>query len=188
VKDYTQTIVKLSEQLNAPLLGNRIQLAPFDESDQALFIELSMSAQMMEHVYTPFTYDEAKAAFEIKLQPWSRKSDNWFTLGITEISTHEKLGSIGLKITDHEAKIAEVGFMMKPSAQGKGFGGEALALLKDYALVDLDLNKLTAMCAVNNVGSYKLLEKLGFEREGCLRQNTLINNKLVDDYVYGLIL
>jgi len=170
------------------LIGKRIQLAPFDHSDSGLFIELSMSAQMMEHVYTPFTYDEARAAFEAKSQPWTTTSDSWFTLGITETSSDEKLGSIGLKITNHEAKIGEVGFMMKPSAQGRGFASEALHLLKEYAFTELRLNKLTAICSVNNTGSYKLLEKLGFEREGCLRQNTLINNKLVDDYLYGLCL
>ena len=168
------------------LNGTRIKLTPFAHSDKDLFIELTMSAKTMEHVYTPFTYDEAKAAFDVKSQPWTTKSDSWFTLGITEILSNEKLGSIGIKITNHQAKIAEVGFMMKPSAQGKGFAGEALALLKDYAFTELSLNKLTAMCSVNNVGSYKLLEKLNFEREACLRQHTLINNKLVDDYVYGL--
>ena len=167
------------------LNGKRIQLSPFDHSDKDLFIELSMSTQMMEHVYTPCTYDEAKGAFEAKSQPWSETSDSWFTLGITELATGEKLGSIGIKIVNHEAKIGEVGFMMKPSAQGKGFASEALTLLKEYAFAELELNKLTAICSVNNVGSYKLLEKLGFSREGCLRQNTLINNKLVDDYLYG---
>ncbi|OUR80072.1 GNAT family N-acetyltransferase [Colwellia psychrerythraea] len=170
------------------LTGKRIQLCPFDYSDKDLFIELSMSAAMMEHVYTPFTYDESTAAFEVKSQPWSKTSDSWFTLGITEISSGEKLGSIGIKIVNHEAKIGEVSFMMKPSAQGKGFASEALSLLKDYAFAELTLNKLTAICSVNNIGSYKLLEKLGFQREGCLYQHTLINNTLVDDYVYGLCL
>ena len=168
------------------LTSTRIQLSPFDHSDSDLFIELAMSPQMMEHVYTPFTYDEAKAAFATKSQPWTQTSDCWFTLGITLVATGEKLGSIGIKIVNHKANIAEVGFMMKPTAQGKGFASEALNLVKDYAFNELALNKLTATCSVNNTGSYKLLEKLGFEREACLRQNTLINNKLVDDYVYGL--
>ena len=168
------------------LTGTRIKLTPFDLSDKDLFIELSMSAQMMEHVYKPFTYKEAISAFEAKSQPWTIESNAWFSLGITEIVSGEKLGSIGIKIVNHDAKIAEVGFMMKPSAQGKGYASEALSLVKSYALEELRLNKLSAICSVHNAGSFKLLEKLGFEREGCLRQNTLINNKLVDDYVYGV--
>ena len=103
-----------------------------------------------------------------------------------ERKSGEKLGNIGIKITDHDAKIAETGFMIKPGAQGKGFAGEALALVKAYVFNQLKLNKLTATCAAGNTGSYKLLEKSGFLREGCLRQNTLINNRHVDDYLYGL--
>jgi RimJ/RimL family protein N-acetyltransferase len=168
------------------LTGKRIKLAPFDESDLDLFVEISMCQKMMEHVYDPFTQDEAEAAFYTKSKPWSIVSDGWLSLSITEISTSEKLGSIGLKIVNHEVKIAEVGFMIKQSAQGQGFAGEALNLVKDYAYIDLNLNKLVATCSVNNAGSFKLLEKFGFIREGCLKQNALINNQYVDDYVYGL--
>jgi ribosomal-protein-alanine N-acetyltransferase len=168
------------------LEGQRIKLLPFDDSDLDLFIEISMCPLMMEHVYAPFTHEDATAAFDLKSQAWTIKSDGWLSLGITEISTGEKLGSIGLKIVNHEARTAEVGFMIKKSVQGKGFAGEALNLLKDYAYNDLNLNKLVAFCSMNNTGSFKLLEKSGFVREGCLQQNSIINNTYVDDYAYGL--
>jgi len=168
------------------LTGQRIKLSPFDESDLDLFVEISMSPVMMEHVYDPCSYEEANEAFIAKSQLWSMESDGWLSFGISEVATGEKLGNIGLKITNHEAKIAEVGFMIKPSAQGKGFAGEALGLVKNYALSELNLNKLVATCSVNNAGSFKLLEKHGFSREGCLKENVIINGKYVDDYIYGL--
>jgi len=167
------------------LTGQRIKLALLDETDLALFIEISMSPEMMEHVYAPCTYEEATEAFIAKSKPWSRESDDWLSFGISEISSGEKLGSIGLKITCHKANIAEVGFMIKPSAQGKGFAGEALKLFKHYAFLNLKLNKLVATCSVNNTGSFKLLEKCGFTREGCLKQNVIIKGQYVDDYIYG---
>jgi len=168
------------------LTGQRIELSPFNQSDRELFIEISMSPIMMEHVYEPCSFEEANEAFIAKSQPWTMESDVWLSLGISETSTGEKLGSIGLKITNSEAKIAEIGFMIKPSAQGKGFAGEALSLVKNYALTELNLNKLVATCSVNNAGSFKLLEKHGFIREGCLKQNVIIKGKYVDDYIYGL--
>ena len=168
------------------LTGKRIQLSPFDKSDLDLFVEISMSPVMMEHVYDPFSFEEANEVFIAKSQQWSMKSDGWLSFGISEIATGEKLGNIGLKITNHEAKIAEVGFMIKPSAQGKGFAGEALSLVKNFALSELNLNKLVATCSVNNTGSVKLLEKHDFICEGCLKQNVIINGKYVDDYIYGL--
>ncbi|WP_257985293.1 GNAT family N-acetyltransferase [Shewanella sp. GutCb] len=114
------------------------------------------------------------------------ESDGWLSLGITESFTGEKLGSIGLKIVNREAKIGEVGFMIKTNAQGKGFASEALNLLKAYSFEELDLNKLVATCSIHNHSSFNLLGKVGFVREGCLHQNSLINHKYVDDYVYGL--
>ena len=91
----------------------------------------------MEHVYTPYTHEEAIAAFHAKAQPWTPESNTWLTMGITEQSSGEKLGSIGLKIVNRQANIAEVGFMIKQSAQGRGFAGEALSLVKDYAFTQL---------------------------------------------------
>jgi RimJ/RimL family protein N-acetyltransferase len=168
------------------LAGHRIKLSLFDESDLELFVELSMSSVVMEHVYDPCSYEEANEAFIAKSQPWSIESDDWLSFSISDTITGEKLGSIGLKIINHEARIAEVGFMIKPSAQGKGFAGEALGIIKNYALSELNLNKVVATCSVNNTGSFKLLEKQGFIREGCLKQNMIINSEYVDDYIYGL--
>ncbi len=168
------------------LTGQRIKLLPFDSTDRDLFIENSMCPKMMEHVYDPLSYSEAEEAFAIKSRPWVAEGDSWLSLGITALSTGDKLGNIGLKVVNHQAKIAEVGFMIKPTAQGQGFAAEALALLIAYAHSELKLNKLVATCSVNNVGSYRLLEKVGFIREGCLQHNAIINNKYIDDYVYGL--
>ena len=168
------------------LSGQRVQLSLLDESDFALFVEISMSKEMMEHVCDPLTYDEAKAAFHSKSKPWTIESESWLTFGISDVETGEKLGSIGLKVTNHESKVAAVGFMIKKNSQGKGYGYESLSLVKDYAFNYLGLNKIAAICSTNNTGSYKLLEKSGLLREGCLKQNSMVANKLVDDYVYGL--
>lgn len=169
-----------------PLSDVKIKLLPFDDSDLELFVELSTCPKMMKHVYNPLTEQEAKAAFDLKSQPWNIESDGWLSFSITDIDCNEKIGNIGLKIINHDAKVAEVGFMLKASAQGKGFASIALKLLKEYAYNQLQLNKLVAYCSVYNIGSYKLLEKQGFTREGCLKQNSVISNNYVDDYAYGL--
>jgi len=168
------------------LANERFELLPLKDTDLELFMEVRTCPQMMEHVYDPFTYDEAKSSFEERTKPWSYESDKWLSFSIAEILNGEKLGDISLRIIDHEAKIAEVGFMIKASAQGKGVGSNALSLMKQYAFDTLMLDKLVAYCSVNNTGSMKLLEKQGFNRESFLKQNTLINNQYVDDYAYGL--
>ncbi|QQX78713.1 GNAT family N-acetyltransferase [Shewanella sp. KX20019] len=168
------------------LADERIELVPFKDSDFEFFQKIITCPLMMEHVYDPLTYDEAKSSFEGRLPPWKFESDNWRSFIITEIINGEKLGYISLRIVNHEARIAEVGFMIKASAQGKGVGSKALKLMKQYAFETLTLNKLVAFCSVHNAGSYSLLEKEYFSRESSLKQNTLMNNQYRDDYAYGL--
>lgn len=168
------------------LADEGIELFPFNHSDFELFMEIITCPQMMEHVYDPFTYDEAKSAFEERLQPWKFEGDKWLSFSITDIRNGEKLGYISLRVINHEAKVAEVGFMIKANAQGKGVGSKALKLIKQCAFDTLMLNKLFACCSVHNSGSIKLLEKEGFFRESYLKNNTLINNQYIDDYTYFL--
>lgn len=168
------------------LADERIELLPFSDSDFTLFLETITCPKMMEHVYDPLTYVEAKSSFEQRLPPWTFESDKWRSFSITEIINGEKLGYISLRIVNHEAKIAEIGFMIKANAQGKGVCSKALKLIKQYAFDTLMLHKLVAYCSVHNSGSIKLLEKGGFFRENCLKQNTFINNQYIDDYAYGL--
>ncbi|MAZ89594.1 MAG: GNAT family N-acetyltransferase [Cellvibrionaceae bacterium] len=168
------------------ICGERIALAPFDESDRALFIEMSMSAELMKHVYEPMTLQQAEAAFQVKSQPWSPDSDQWLSLSITQMKNQEKLGNMGLRIINPEAKIAEIGYLLKQDAHGKGYIAEAIARLKQFAFDDLQMNKLVAYCSTENIPSYKSLERSGFLREGCLRQNTCVNGRYVDDFAYGL--
>jgi RimJ/RimL family protein N-acetyltransferase len=126
-----------------------------------------------------------KLFLKVELGQYEANSERW-CFSISDAVTGEKLGNIGLKITDINERIVEVGFMLKESAQGKGYATAALNLIKAFVFDTLNLKKITAICSTQNAGSYKLLEKVGFVREKHLLQNTLINGQLVDDYVYEL--
>ncbi len=165
--------------------SSRIKLQPLDQSDWELFKELNQCPKIMEHIYDRLPLAQIKTVFESRIRPITEKSNNW-CFSISHYSTGEKLGNIGLKLTNINEKTAEVGFMLKEEAQGKGYATEALNLIKEYTFHTLELNKIVAICATKNSGSYQLLEKVGFSRETFLPKNTLINGQLVDDCIYGL--
>tara|TARA_R110002050_G_scaffold215109_3_gene351253 strand:+ start:76 stop:603 length:528 start_codon:yes stop_codon:yes gene_type:complete len=170
------------------ILGSKVKLRFLDKSDWELFKQLNTCPKIMAHVYEPFTIEETKQRFEERTQPWNDKAEQWLCFAIDELNSGGKIGSIGLKIINHQAKIAEVGYLLKMEAHGKGLASEALSLIKQYAFTTLHLNKLVATCSSNNIGSYKVLEKAGFLREGCLKQNSMLKGKYIDDYIYGLCL
>lgn len=167
-------------------VGQKIKLLPLQESDRHWYIALAMDETMMQYVGDPRTLEQATEDFETRATEWSTDNENWYALAIVDINNDDRLGDVAFKMLDAPAQKAEFGFMVKPKAQGKGVGSEALKLAIDYAFNSLGLNKLVAYCDVENLSSQKALEKNGFIREGCLRQNAFMQGRYVDDYVYGL--
>ena len=168
------------------LSDDKIKLSPLHKADLEFFLAILTCSEIMEHISKPLSHEEAKSAFEVRSQPWDVKSNGWLTLPISDLTRDEKVGWVSFRVVDHLAKKAEVGFILKSEFQGKGIANRAMKLLKEFAFYELNMNKLVAFCSVHNPGSYKLLEKLSFVREGCFAQNNLINNQYVDAYAYGL--
>ena len=169
------------------LITDRLTLAPLNESDKALFIALCMNPEVMEHCYDPSTLDEAQGSFKAFSKPWDETSHDWLCFGITETSTNEKVGNISIKILSHTDRIGEVGFLLSPSKQGKGYAFEALKRVKTFSFDVLNLKKLKAICSTQNMGSIKLLEKSGFIQAALLKDNVVIKGSSIDDYQYEYI-
>jgi RimJ/RimL family protein N-acetyltransferase len=64
---------------------------------------------------------------------------------------------------------------------------EALQALLRYAFQTLDLNRLEADIDPRNVASAKTLERLGFQKEGHLRERWIVNDEISDTWLYGLL-
>lgn len=74
-----------------------------------------------------------------------------------------------------------------PTQRGHGIGTEAVGLLVDHLVRSVRLARVGATSDVENVASYRLLEKLGFRREGVLRSALFHHGRWHDVAVYGLL-
>jgi RimJ/RimL family protein N-acetyltransferase len=73
-----------------------------------------------------------------------------------------------------------------PSVRGKGFGREAVELLVGDVFSTQAIARVGATCDVENVPSYRLLERLGFRREGTLKSALFHHGGWHDVHVYGV--
>lgn len=73
-----------------------------------------------------------------------------------------------------------------PEERGKGYGSEAVRLLADYVFSHRTVERVGATSDVENPASYRLLEGLGFRREGTLQQALFHHGRWHDVAVYGL--
>ncbi len=97
------------------------------------------------------------------------------------------IGTVSLYHIDYKHKFATIGSILLSEFQRKGIIPEAQKATFDFAFNILKLNRLEGQVYTENFPSIKKLEKLGFEREGKLRQNFVINKKFCDSYMYSLL-
>jgi RimJ/RimL family protein N-acetyltransferase len=80
-----------------------------------------------------------------------------------------------------------LGYCLDDSAWGHGYATEGARALLGWAFDTLDLNRVQAETDTRNVASARVLEKLGFVREGTLREDCIVNGEVSDSWVFGLL-
>jgi ribosomal-protein-serine acetyltransferase len=82
---------------------------------------------------------------------------------------------------------ASLGYWLGASFQGQGLVIKACRVLVNHSFSELKLNRLEIQCDLENERSWKVAERLGFTKEGLLRQSWWIRGQFVDQVVYGLL-
>ena len=80
-----------------------------------------------------------------------------------------------------------VGYCFDEPAWGKGYASEAVHAMLQWAYSALDLNRVEAELDTRNAASARVLEKLGFEREGLRREDCIVSGEVSDSWIYGLL-
>ena len=99
----------------------------------------------------------------------------------------EPMGIISLEEKEKPANIAEIGLWLHPDFHGNGYGTEATEILVDYAFNQLEYHKVYARAHEDNEASKSLWEKLGFQKEGELRDHVYLKGEHKNLLYFGLI-
>jgi len=97
------------------------------------------------------------------------------------------VGTCTLAGLDWQNRRAEIGFVLARAAWGQGLMLDAVSTLIDHAFDDLQLHRIEADVDPRNTASLRLLEKLGFRREGYLRERYLKDGEIQDTVFFGLL-
>ena len=96
-------------------------------------------------------------------------------------------GWITLVVTNWDHGLAETGYALSTSYQNQGLMAQALDLLLADLFLNTSLARIEARCAADNVASQKVLEKVGFRREGRLRSYFILGGHRVDNFLYAIL-
>jgi [ribosomal protein S5]-alanine N-acetyltransferase len=101
--------------------------------------------------------------------------------------TGRLVGSCLLFHFDEPSRRAEIGYLLGREHWGAGYMMEAMKALVDFAFADLNLRRLEAEIDPRNAASARLLGRLGFAREGLLRERWDLKGEISDSGLYGLL-
>ncbi|MDX8366560.1 GNAT family protein [Cytobacillus sp. IB215665] len=107
--------------------------------------------------------------------------------GIEIKGTERIIGTIGFHDWSSEHKRADIAYALFPERWGNGYATEAITNVLSYGFNELELTRIGAVVFIDNKPSNKLLAKLGFEKEGILRNYMYQNNIPYDTNVYSLL-
>jgi ribosomal-protein-serine acetyltransferase len=96
-------------------------------------------------------------------------------------------GTIRYHEIDWTNRSTELGYWLGGIYEGKGLVTRACQVMINHAFSELGLNRVVISCATENEKSRAIAEKLGFMREGILRQSDWLKDRFVDHAVYGIL-
>jgi RimJ/RimL family protein N-acetyltransferase len=96
------------------------------------------------------------------------------------------LGWVSLRVGDHRAGVAEIGYSILARARGQGFATEAARAVVDAAFSVADVTQVDACCVPENTPSRRLLASIGFTQARLQPNGAVVRGKPVDICVYAV--
>jgi RimJ/RimL family protein N-acetyltransferase len=165
----------------------RLRLRPFTSQDADALFALHSSAHVLRYWDAPPWTERARADRFIAACGQMAEDGSGVRLAIDRASDGAFIGWCGLTRWNRDHRSASMGYCLHDGAWGNGYATEAARALLKWAFQTLELNRVQAETDTRNAASARVLEKLGFVREGTLREDCVVNGEVSDSWVYGLL-
>jgi RimJ/RimL family protein N-acetyltransferase len=97
------------------------------------------------------------------------------------------IGSCSIAMSHAPSREAELGYNYERAAWGQGYATEAAQAVVAWGFRELGLHRIWATCAPANAGSRRVLEKIGMQREGYLREHRWMKGQWRDSLLYAIL-
>ena len=170
-----------------PLLrGERVQLRPYRDDDADALYAIYSDPQVMRYwSYPPWT--ERAQADDYLQRDRESVGAAMIAWAIARPDDDRLIGTATLLGIDRAQGRAEIGYALAAAQWRHGYAQEALRLALMHAFDSLQLRRIEADTDPRNAASFRLLERIGFIREGLLRERWLVAGELQDTALYGLL-
>jgi len=180
-----QQIIKAVNAFSAKT--QRLSIRRFCAQDIEEEMAQDTNPEIIRFIKDIASHQQALARAESIANPWQGEDLEWAGFTLTNHLKDHMLGAFSMRFHHLDNETFEIGFRLGLNSQGKGYMTEVGSVMLDFLFNQLDVHKVVAYCVEENIASWKLMEKLGMQREGCLRNYSILNGRWCNELVYGIL-
>jgi RimJ/RimL family protein N-acetyltransferase len=172
-----------------PLRTERLLLRPFAADDLEALHAIHSDEEVARWLYNePRSLEETRELLGHKVGGSSvRAEGDWLSAAAVLPDTGELVADMALYWASEAHRQGELGFVVHPRHQGRGYATEASRPLLAFAFEALGLHRVVGRLEPRNAGSARVLEKLGMRREAHLVENEWVKGEWQSELVYAIL-
>ena len=169
------------------LNGPRIHLRGFRDDDADDLFAVHADPRVMRYWSFPAWTERAQARERVAGAMAGQDPERLLCWAVAGNADDRLIGGVTVFAIDRGQGRAEIGYSLGSAHWGRGLAQEAMALALDYAFDVLGLRRVEADIDPRNLASCRLAERMGFVREGLLRERWQVAGEVSDSAAYGLL-
>jgi RimJ/RimL family protein N-acetyltransferase len=171
------------------LQTSRLLLRRFRASDLEAFLTYRNDPEVARYQSWRVPYSEQDARHFVEtMQAFEQPEVGEYVQFVIEHrASRAMLGDVMCYIHSNDPRQATIGYTLSRSWQGQGYALEAVRALLDYLFSQRNIHRIVADCDVDNIASWRLLERAGFRREAHFIESYLQGGRYTSEYHYGLL-
>jgi len=172
-----------------PITTNRLLLRPFTSADIDAFLAIYAIPDVSRFLYTdPFDAATGMAVLQKRTAIPEFDGDvQTLTLAMVVRDTDDVIGNLTFFYRSHIHRHGEIGFVVRPDAQGQGFAREGATGLLRLGFSHLGLHRITGRCDARNTASAFVMTRLGMRKEAHFRENEFVKGEWTDELVFAIL-
>lgn len=169
------------------LYTTRLRLRPFVASDAEAIHALQSNARVLRYWDSPPWKDPSRAQTFLADCLKMQQEGSGARFAIETLAPPGFIGWCSMFRWNPVYRSLGIGYCLDEPAWGQGYATEAVRAMLTWAYEALDLNRVDAELNTRNLASARVLEKLGFVREGLRREDCIVDGEVSDSWIYGLL-
>jgi len=166
----------------------RLILRDFTEADWEAVHSYASDPEVVRYMnWGPNTVEDTQNFIRRAIAMQKEQPRRGYNLAVVLKSENVIIGGCGIYVSNPDNREGWIGYVFNRNFLGQGYATETAKALLDFGFEQLNLHRIFATCDPANIASARVLEKIGMQLEGHLREREWVKGKWRDSLLYAIL-